>query len=382
MAAAERGGAEFRILGPLLVLVDGEELPVPGEKLQALLGRLLLAPGHPVSAERLIDDLWGEEAACDRATEPPRPRDAAAPAARRGSRRRLDARERSPRLRPAGRRRPHRRGAFPAAARRCAVGATAPDTRPLPASSTRRRLRSGVAPCWRACDSTAPTATEPNSKACGSLHSRNGSTSTSSSAPAASSISELEQLVRKEPYRERLLGAVDAGALCVRPAGRLARRLPGRAGGAGGGGARAGGEAPRARDADPQPGSEAGDRAVAGCESTTAPGRAATGRRAARLRRGGDRRGRSSWPCETIRPARPAPPRRRCFRTVSSSSTRRRTASSPSPGSARGRTASRRRRTRSGSRTAVTAPSRSSISPRDRCGSSAASRSRTSWPAA
>lgn len=62
MAAAERGGAEFRILGPLLVLVDGEELPVPGEKLQALLGRLLLEPGHPVSAERLIDDLWGEEA--------------------------------------------------------------------------------------------------------------------------------------------------------------------------------------------------------------------------------------------------------------------------------------------------------------------------------
>lgn len=61
MAAADGRGAEFRILGPLLVLVEGEELPVPGEKLQALLGRLLLEPDRPVSAERLIDDLWGDE---------------------------------------------------------------------------------------------------------------------------------------------------------------------------------------------------------------------------------------------------------------------------------------------------------------------------------
>ena len=62
MAAAGGRGAEFRILGPLQVLVDGVERPVQGEKLQALLGRLLLDPNRPVSTERLIDDLWGEHA--------------------------------------------------------------------------------------------------------------------------------------------------------------------------------------------------------------------------------------------------------------------------------------------------------------------------------
>ena len=60
MAAAGGRGAEFRILGPLQVLVDGVERPVQGEKLQALLGRLLLEPNRPVATERLIDDLWGE----------------------------------------------------------------------------------------------------------------------------------------------------------------------------------------------------------------------------------------------------------------------------------------------------------------------------------
>jgi DNA-binding SARP family transcriptional activator/DNA-binding beta-propeller fold protein YncE len=53
---------EFRILGPLQLLVGGEERPVPGEKQQALLARLLLEPNRPVSTERLIDDLWGEHA--------------------------------------------------------------------------------------------------------------------------------------------------------------------------------------------------------------------------------------------------------------------------------------------------------------------------------
>src|SRR5262245_53963010 len=60
MAAAGGPGAEFRILGQLQVVVDGEERPVSGEKLQALLGRLLLEPNRPVATERLIDDLWGD----------------------------------------------------------------------------------------------------------------------------------------------------------------------------------------------------------------------------------------------------------------------------------------------------------------------------------
>jgi YVTN family beta-propeller protein len=53
--------AEFRILGPLQVLVDGEERPVAGEKLQALLARLLLEPNRSVPTDRLIDDLWGDQ---------------------------------------------------------------------------------------------------------------------------------------------------------------------------------------------------------------------------------------------------------------------------------------------------------------------------------
>jgi YVTN family beta-propeller protein len=53
--------AEFRILGQLQVVVDGEERPIAGQKLQALLARLLLDANRPVSSDRLIDDLWGDE---------------------------------------------------------------------------------------------------------------------------------------------------------------------------------------------------------------------------------------------------------------------------------------------------------------------------------
>jgi YVTN family beta-propeller protein len=60
MTAAAGLGIEFRILGTLEVIVGGEERPVLGEKLQALLGRLLLEANRPVSSERLIDDLWGD----------------------------------------------------------------------------------------------------------------------------------------------------------------------------------------------------------------------------------------------------------------------------------------------------------------------------------
>ncbi len=60
MSAADGLGPEFRILGPLQVVVAGEDRLVPGEKLQALLGRLLLEANRPVTTDRLIDDLWGE----------------------------------------------------------------------------------------------------------------------------------------------------------------------------------------------------------------------------------------------------------------------------------------------------------------------------------
>ncbi|MEW9547433.1 BTAD domain-containing putative transcriptional regulator [Nonomuraea sp. NPDC050783] len=52
----------FGVLGPLAVWTDaGEAVTVPGLKVRALLVDLLVHEGHPVSADRLVDDLWGEE---------------------------------------------------------------------------------------------------------------------------------------------------------------------------------------------------------------------------------------------------------------------------------------------------------------------------------
>ncbi|MGH2381010.1 MAG: BTAD domain-containing putative transcriptional regulator, partial [Candidatus Limnocylindria bacterium] len=52
---------EFRILGPTEV-VDGERrVPLPSGRGRALLALLALHAGEPVSADRLIDELWGED---------------------------------------------------------------------------------------------------------------------------------------------------------------------------------------------------------------------------------------------------------------------------------------------------------------------------------
>ncbi|MFI7221987.1 BTAD domain-containing putative transcriptional regulator [Nonomuraea angiospora] len=52
----------FGVLGPLAVWTDaGESVTVPGLKVRALLVDLLVHEGHPVSADRLVDDLWGAE---------------------------------------------------------------------------------------------------------------------------------------------------------------------------------------------------------------------------------------------------------------------------------------------------------------------------------
>jgi DNA-binding SARP family transcriptional activator len=51
------------VLGPLEVRRDGRPLPVPSGKTTELLVRLALDAGQSVSAERLIDDLWGDTAA-------------------------------------------------------------------------------------------------------------------------------------------------------------------------------------------------------------------------------------------------------------------------------------------------------------------------------
>jgi DNA-binding SARP family transcriptional activator len=52
---------EFRILGPLEVWDEGREVSLGGPKPRALLAALLLRPNEVVPADRLIDELWGED---------------------------------------------------------------------------------------------------------------------------------------------------------------------------------------------------------------------------------------------------------------------------------------------------------------------------------
>jgi DNA-binding SARP family transcriptional activator len=51
---------KFQILGPLEATEDGRGLPLGGQKQRAALALLLLHAGEVVSADRLIDALWGE----------------------------------------------------------------------------------------------------------------------------------------------------------------------------------------------------------------------------------------------------------------------------------------------------------------------------------
>ncbi|MBJ7336686.1 BTAD domain-containing putative transcriptional regulator [Mycolicibacterium sp.] len=57
---------EYRLLGSLAVFRDGEGLPLGGLRQRAVLAALLLAGDRAVDADRLIDQVWGEEA-------PPKP---------------------------------------------------------------------------------------------------------------------------------------------------------------------------------------------------------------------------------------------------------------------------------------------------------------------
>jgi DNA-binding SARP family transcriptional activator len=58
---------EFRILGPLEVWDGGCEVSLGGPKPRALLAVLLLHPNEVVAADRLIDELWGEDSPEDAA---------------------------------------------------------------------------------------------------------------------------------------------------------------------------------------------------------------------------------------------------------------------------------------------------------------------------
>ena len=52
---------EFRVLGPLQVVIDGESARLGGPRPRGLLAVLLVHAGGPVSVERLVDQLWGDE---------------------------------------------------------------------------------------------------------------------------------------------------------------------------------------------------------------------------------------------------------------------------------------------------------------------------------
>jgi hypothetical protein len=51
----------YRILGRLEAVRDGEPLPLGGFQQRALLAMLLIARGHTVSLDTLVDELWPEE---------------------------------------------------------------------------------------------------------------------------------------------------------------------------------------------------------------------------------------------------------------------------------------------------------------------------------
>lgn len=50
---------EFRLLGPLEVLSEGQAVPIGGARQRGVLALLLLAPNEVVSTDRLIDEVWG-----------------------------------------------------------------------------------------------------------------------------------------------------------------------------------------------------------------------------------------------------------------------------------------------------------------------------------
>src|SRR5215216_5111632 len=59
--AAGEAGMEFGILGPLEVRDGSGPLRVPGAKERALLTDLLVNAARVVSADRLVEDLWGQD---------------------------------------------------------------------------------------------------------------------------------------------------------------------------------------------------------------------------------------------------------------------------------------------------------------------------------
>jgi len=53
---------EFRVLGPLEVVVDGQTVAIASRRQRALLALLIVHANRVVGTDRLLDDLWGDEA--------------------------------------------------------------------------------------------------------------------------------------------------------------------------------------------------------------------------------------------------------------------------------------------------------------------------------
>src|SRR5688500_12369781 len=59
---------EIGLLGPLRVVVDGQALALPGERLPVLLAVLALSAGQTVPAERIATAVWGLDSGVDART--------------------------------------------------------------------------------------------------------------------------------------------------------------------------------------------------------------------------------------------------------------------------------------------------------------------------
>ena len=189
-----------RLLGPVEVDANGDNVALSRTLERALLARLALHPGQPVSSERLIDDLWGDHA----------PRDGAASLQglvyrlRRtlGSERRcivradngyvLDARCGCRRHRPSTSswlgRVPHRAPGTPRRPRRC----------------SERPSTCGGVPPWPGsnhCPSSSTQATRLNAARLAALGDR--VQADLAAGRHREVIAELESLVAEHPYQER-----------------------------------------------------------------------------------------------------------------------------------------------------------------------------------
>jgi predicted ATPase/DNA-binding SARP family transcriptional activator len=61
VTGSEHAAIEFRLLGPVEAVRNGSALPLGGPRQRALLALLLIERGRPVSADRLVDELWRGE---------------------------------------------------------------------------------------------------------------------------------------------------------------------------------------------------------------------------------------------------------------------------------------------------------------------------------